>query len=63
MTEEPRPAKEDANTIPYVRQRQHCFDHARDLIASAERLLPEDGVSAPPREAVPGPRDIAPETR
>jgi AbiV family abortive infection protein len=30
----------------YARQRQHCLDHARDLIASAERVLGQDNAHA-----------------
>src|SRR5579862_8966750 len=37
MTEELKPDE------VYLRQRNLCFDHPRDLIASAERLLPESG--------------------
>lgn len=43
MTEEPKQGTGGGKTSPYLRQRQFCFDHARHLIASAERLLPEDG--------------------
>lgn len=47
MTEEPKQGTEDGETSPYLRQRQFCFDHAGDLIASAERLLPEEGGGYP----------------
>jgi AbiV family abortive infection protein len=43
MKEASTPDEGRGSTSPSLRQRQLCFDHARDLIASAERLLPEDG--------------------
>jgi AbiV family abortive infection protein len=42
MNEEATADRAD-QTNPYLRQRQLCFDHARDLIASADLLLPKDG--------------------
>lgn len=43
MTEEPKSETVEHQTSPHLRQRQLCLDQARDLIASAERLLPGDG--------------------
>lgn len=42
MGENSRPGKGDADTAAYSEQRLLCLDHARDLIASAERVLASD---------------------
>ncbi len=42
MEENSRPIKDDAGTAAYLAQRLLCLDHARDLIASAERVLAND---------------------
>jgi AbiV family abortive infection protein len=43
MTEAPNHGTDVGQTNPSLRQRLFCFDHARDLIASAELLLGKDG--------------------
>jgi len=43
MSDESTPGENGNQTSPYLRQRQLCLDHAGDLIASAERLLPNEG--------------------
>jgi AbiV family abortive infection protein len=43
MSDESTPSKDSDQTSPHLRQRQLCLDHAGDLIASAERLLPDEG--------------------
>jgi AbiV family abortive infection protein len=43
MTDESKSETVEHQTSSHWRQRQLCLDHARDLIASAERLLPDDG--------------------
>ncbi|MDH4100865.1 MAG: AbiV family abortive infection protein [Nitrospirota bacterium] len=42
MKKNPGPSKGDAGTAAYIEQRLLCLDHARDLIASAERVLASD---------------------
>jgi AbiV family abortive infection protein len=43
MNEESKPSGTGDQANLHFRQRRLCLDHARDLIASAERLLPDDG--------------------
>lgn len=42
MGENSGPRKDDAGTTAYLEQRLLCLNHARDLIASAERVLAKD---------------------
>jgi AbiV family abortive infection protein len=41
MTEDSSSSKDPSQNASYLQQRDFCFRHARDLIASAELLLPE----------------------
>jgi AbiV family abortive infection protein len=43
MHEEPKAEAKANQGSSEIKQRELCLDHARDLIASAERLLPEEG--------------------
>jgi AbiV family abortive infection protein len=42
MEDNSGPERGDVGTAAYLEQRRHCLDHARDLIASAERVLADD---------------------
>ena len=42
MEENSGPEKGDVGTAAYLEQRRYCLDHARDLVASARRVLAND---------------------